>query len=58
MDRLKRQLNTASKTIDQTGVRTRAMERKLREVEELPPEAATARLELSDAISHQKGEGD
>ena len=46
MDKLKRQLNTASKTIDETGVRTRAMERNLREVEELPQEAAAARLGL------------
>lgn len=49
MDRLKRQLNTASKTIDETGVRTRAMERNLREVEELPQEAAAAKLGLSDS---------
>ena len=46
MDKLKRQLNTASKTIDETGVRTRAMERNLRVVEELPQEAAAARLGL------------
>ncbi len=48
MDKLKRQLNTAAKTIDETGVRTRAMERNLRGVEELPQEAAAARLDLSD----------
>ena len=46
MNKLKRQLNTASKTIDETGVRTRAMERNLRGVEELPQEAADARLGL------------
>ena len=50
MDKLKRQLNTASKTIDETGVRTRAMERRLRSVEELPIEEATLRLELSDGM--------
>ena len=49
MDKLKRQLNTASKTIDETGVRTRAMERNLRGVEELPQEAASARLGLPDS---------
>ena len=49
MDKLKRQLNTASKTIDETGVRTRAMERNLRGVEELPQEAAAARLGLPDS---------
>ena len=48
MDKLKRQLNTASKTIDETGVRTRAMERRLRTVEELPIEEATIRLGLSE----------
>ena len=60
MDKLKRQLNTASKTIDETGVRTRAMERKLRTVEELPIEEATIRLELSEGtpLIHQNGEDD
>ena len=36
LDRVKRQLQTASNTIDETGVRTRAIERRLRGVEELP----------------------
>jgi DNA recombination protein RmuC len=36
LDKVKKQLDTASNTIDQTGVRTRAMERKLRDVEALP----------------------
>jgi DNA recombination protein RmuC len=43
LDKVKRQLHTASKTIDQTGVRTRAMERKLQSVERLPD---TEALEL------------
>lgn len=34
--KVKKQLNTASKTIDQTSVRTRAMEKQLRSVEQLP----------------------
>jgi DNA recombination protein RmuC len=38
LDRVKRQLLTAQRTIDETGRRTRAMERHLREVEELPAE--------------------
>ena len=50
MDKLKRQLNTASKTIDETGVRTRAMERRLRSVEELPIEEATVQLGFSDGM--------
>ena len=36
LDRVKRQLQTASNTIDETGVRSRAIERRLKDVEELP----------------------
>jgi len=36
LGKVKKQLNAASNTIDQTGVRTRAMEKRLREVEALP----------------------
>jgi DNA recombination protein RmuC len=36
LDKVKKQLSTASNTIDETGRRTRAMERKLRAVETLP----------------------
>ncbi len=49
LGRVKRQLKTASNTIDQTEVRTRAMERKLRGVEKLPAEGTTEILEFSDA---------
>ena len=48
LSRVKKQLDTASNTIDQTGVRTRAMARKLREVEELPLETTANILELAD----------
>jgi len=48
LGKVKKQLKTASNTIDQTKVRTRAMERKLRAVEELPAERTTEVLELSD----------
>jgi len=47
--KVQRQLNTASNTIEQTGVRTRSMERKLRAVEELPSEETAEILELSDS---------
>jgi DNA recombination protein RmuC len=47
LDKVKRQLSTASKTIDQTGVRTRAMERKLRSVEQLSDTEAEELLSLS-----------
>ena len=50
LSRVKRQLDTASNTIDETGVRTRAMERKLREVEALPGEESVKILELSDEL--------
>ena len=46
---VKRQLNSASNTIEQTGVRTRAMERKLRTVQELTSEESTEILELPDS---------
>ena len=46
LDKVKRQLETASGTIDETGVRTRAMERKLREVEALPEEESSQVLKL------------
>ena len=40
LSKVKHQIDLASRTIDKTGVRTRAIERKLREVETLPePEA-------------------
>ena len=50
MDKLKRQLNTATKTVDETGVRTRAMERRLRTVEELPAEEASVQIGLPDRL--------
>lgn len=49
VDSLRKQLNTAVNTIDKLGVRTRAMTRKLRDVEVLPDSAATAMLALNEA---------
>lgn len=51
LTKVKKQLNTVSNTIEQTGVRTRAMERKLRDVEKLPAEATDKMLESDDARS-------
>ncbi|MDH3654773.1 MAG: DNA recombination protein RmuC [Myxococcales bacterium] len=48
LDKVKRQLETAGRTIDETGRRTRAMEKKLRNVEELPSDTATAMLDLAE----------
>ena len=50
LTRVKKQLDTASNTIDQTGVRTRVMEKKLRDVESLPVEEAGKLLELTDEL--------
>ena len=58
LGKVKKQLNTVSKTIDQTDVRARAMERKLRDVEELPAETAVDTLELPDVPPEMDFEGD
>jgi DNA recombination protein RmuC len=46
LDRIKRQLAATANAIEQTGVRTRVMERKLREVEGLSAEAAGELLNI------------
>ena len=51
LDKVKRQLQTASNTIEDTGARTRAIERTLRGVEALPPGEAAERLPLLEAAS-------
>ena len=48
--KVKRQLKTASNTIDATEVRTRAMERRLRTVDALPDHDATEVLQLEDGV--------
>ena len=50
MDKLKKRLNTAAKTVDATGVRTRAIERQLRTVEELPVEEASVQFGLPEGL--------
>ena len=58
LERLKRQLDTASNTVSKAEVRTRAMARRLEAVEELPaPESAVA-LELPLSESSSPDEGD
>ena len=49
LDNVKNKLDQASKQIDQTGVRTRAIERKLRGVESLPGEDAARLLGAGEA---------
>jgi DNA recombination protein RmuC len=46
LDKVKRQLGAATRTIEQTGVRTRAMEKKLRSAELLPEADASLILQL------------
>ena len=62
LEKVKRQLETAGRTLDETGVRTRAMERKLRSVEALPADAASGLLDLAeetpvDLLGAQKEDG-
>jgi DNA recombination protein RmuC len=49
LDKVKSQLETAGNTIDKTLTRTRAMEKKLRDVEQLP-EAASDELSLAEEV--------
>lgn len=46
LEKVKKQLNTAARSIEETGVRTRAMERQLRGVESLPESEASQLLQL------------
>jgi len=46
LGKVKRQLGTASKTIDEAETRTRVMERKLRSVQQLPEDDADSLLQL------------
>ena len=46
LEKVKHQLNSASRTIEQTGVRSRAMERTLRSVEQMPDDEAARILNL------------
>jgi len=56
LGKVKKQLHTVSKTLDQTDVRARAMERKLREVEDLPAESTAGILELPDSGTNDGSE--
>ncbi|HAP31958.1 MAG TPA: DNA recombination protein RmuC [Firmicutes bacterium] len=57
LGKVRRQLDVASRTIDETGVRTRAMERRLRSVEQLPEADATRILELQIAAAQIDNDG-
>jgi DNA recombination protein RmuC len=56
LDKVKKQLNTASKTIEETGVRTRAIEKTLRTVEQLPQIEAASALSLVSSIATESSD--
>ncbi len=56
LDKVKKQLNTAASTIDRAGARTRAMERRLRSVEQLSGDDATTTLGLAESAYPANGE--
>lgn len=58
LDRVKKQLNTVGKTIEDTETRTRAMQRKLREVEQIPEETAAEIITLPVSESLREEESD
>jgi len=53
LDKVKKQLGTATRTIEETTVRSRAMERKLRGVESLPESEASELLELPASVAEE-----
>jgi DNA recombination protein RmuC len=56
LDRVKRHIDLAGQTIEKTGVRSRAIERKLRSVEKLPEPEALEILALPTANEEDNGE--
>lgn len=58
LEKVKKQLDTAGRTIEQTGVRTRAMERTLRSVEQLDESEAKDVFSLHDAGADVDADGD
>ena len=50
LEKVQKQLNTASKTLEESQQRTRVMVRTLKKVEQLPAEQAVALLDFPDAI--------
>lgn len=56
LDKVRRQLNTASRTIEETSVRSRAMEKRLRSVEQLPEAESSSILALPEVGNQVTGE--
>lgn len=58
LDKVRRQLDTATRTIEETGVRTRAMEKRLRSVEQLPEAEASRILELPVTLEEMEADNE
>jgi len=62
LDKVKKKLSEAHNTLEQTGARTRAIERRLKSVQELPAGKAEGLLELGDGFEPEeepeRGEGE
>ena len=55
LDRVQKQLHTVTRTIEETGSRTRAMERKLRAVEQMDPAESATILALPGSGTGEEG---
>ena len=55
LDKVKKKLDEASGEIDKTGVRSRAIQRQLREVEAMPASDATRLLGTLSAVDEEPG---
>jgi DNA recombination protein RmuC len=58
LDKVARQLGTATRTIEETGTRTRAMEKRLRAVEQMDPIESAAILSLPAVVDAEYDDGD
>ncbi|HSU17160.1 DNA recombination protein RmuC [Longimicrobium sp.] len=56
LEKVQKKLHAATREMDQAGVRTRAIERKLREVQELPPAEAERLIALDGLVVSDAGE--
>jgi len=56
LDKVQKKLQEASNTIDKATVRTRAIDRKLRTVQELPTAEAEELLMIASGADEQEGE--
>jgi DNA recombination protein RmuC len=56
LDRVQRQLHTVTRTIEETGTRTRVMERRLRAVEQMEPAESATILALPVASLEDREE--